>query len=85
MIHQYLRARGAGDTTPHHRFTCRGLRECVRESVVVRVSQHGVRFHRVSHFTLAYVYTYIVRYKKTSLKKTREAYEQSSSQCQPRR
>ena len=37
-------------------FTCHGLRECV--SVVVRVSQHGVRLHRVSHFTLAYVFTH---------------------------
>ena len=32
-------------------------REC--GGVVVRVSQHGVRFHRVSHITLAYVYTHI--------------------------
>ena len=28
-------------------------------SVVVRVHPHGVRFHRISHITLAYVYTYM--------------------------
>ena len=52
-----LRARWEGDTTPPPTFTCRELRECA--SVVVRVSQHGVRSHRISHFTLVYVFTYI--------------------------
>ena len=57
-----LRTRGEGDTTPNPTFTCRALREC--ESVVVRVSQHGVRLHRVSHFTLTYVFTHVPSRRK---------------------
>ena len=50
-----LRARWEGDTTPPPTFTCRELREC--DSVAVRVPQHGVRLNRISHITLAYVFT----------------------------
>ena len=52
-----LRARWEGDTTPPPTFTCRELREC--DSVAVRVPQHGVRLNRISHITLAYVFTHL--------------------------
>ena len=51
-----LWARWEGDTTPPPTFTCRELREC--DSVAVRVPQHGVRLNRISHITLAYVFTH---------------------------